>query len=118
MLMHFRKRLNKDMPTVHYVCPDAITRSVQVASGLSVMEAAAKEGIPGMIAECGGAAACATCHVYIDERFLDKIGVADDFEGEMLDDAASERRKNSRLACQVTLRDDLDGLIVVIAPKQ
>lgn len=106
------------MPTINYVCPDGETRSVTVAPGLSVMEAAAKEGVSGMLAECGGAAACATCHVYVDDRFLEMVGVADDFEEDMLEEAASERRHNSRLACQIFMTNELHGLVVSIAAKQ
>lgn len=106
------------MPNIQYVCPNGEMRAVFGQQGLSLMEAALKEGVPGIVAECGGAAACATCHVYIDDKFLEVIGVADDLEAEMLEEAAAERRRNSRLACQVKITDKLEGLIVEIAPVQ
>ncbi|WP_341809866.1 2Fe-2S iron-sulfur cluster-binding protein [Paraburkholderia tropica] len=77
-----------------------------------------KEGVPGMIAECGGASACATCHVYVDERFMDRVGEADDLEAELLDDAMGGRKATSRLACQIRMTDELDGLVVEIASVQ
>lgn len=106
------------MPTIQYLCPDGSQREVAAANGLSVMEVAMKQGVPGIIAECGGAAACATCHVYIDERFMDTVGAADDLEAEMLDDTMAARRPNSRLACQIRITDELDGMIVEIAAAQ
>lgn len=106
------------MPTIHYKCVDGFTHSVSADSGLSVMEVARNEGLPGMIAECGGAGACATCHVYVDDGFMDRVREADDFEVEMLEEAKSERRRTSRLACQIMVTDFLDGLKVEIAPEQ
>ncbi|MEU6192284.1 2Fe-2S iron-sulfur cluster-binding protein [Streptomyces sp. NPDC047061] len=106
------------MPTIHYICPDGSRRDVEAAAGLSVMEAAVKQGVPGLIAECGGAAACATCHVYVDEKFAAAVGEADDIEAEMLDDAMAERRPTSRLACQIEIGDALDGMEIEIAAVQ
>jgi 2Fe-2S ferredoxin len=77
-----------------------------------------KHGVEGIVAECGGACSCATCHVYVDEAFTDRVGGAGDLEDDMLDGAAAERLPNSRLSCQIKMRDELDGLLVRIAPEQ
>jgi len=82
------------------------------------MDLAVKNGVKGIVAECGGACACATCHVYVDEAFADEVGEAGDLEDDMLDGAAAERRPTSRLSCQIKLRSELDGLKVTIAPEQ
>jgi 2Fe-2S ferredoxin len=82
------------------------------------MDLAVKNGVKGIVAECGGACACATCHVYVDEAFTGEVGEAGDLEDDMLDGAAAERRPNSRLSCQIKLRSELDGLKVTIAPEQ
>lgn len=82
------------------------------------METAVKHGVQGIVAECGGALSCATCHVYIADSFVGITGPADDFEDEMLDDAAAERKPNSRLSCQIRMTDELDGLEIDIAPEQ
>jgi 2Fe-2S ferredoxin len=78
------------------------------------MEAAVDNGIDGILAECGGACACATCHAYIDEAWLARLPEMDDMEDAMLD-SALERRKNSRLSCQIEITDELDGLVVTVA---
>jgi 2Fe-2S ferredoxin len=82
------------------------------------METAVKHGVQGIVAECGGALSCATCHVYVAESCIGMTGQADDFEDEMLDDAAAERKPNSRLSCQIRMTDELDGLEIDIAPEQ
>jgi 2Fe-2S ferredoxin len=87
---------------------------VEVETGYSVMEGAINHNIPGIVAECGGACACATCHSYIDEAWIDKIPPMDDMEDSMLD-AAFERKPNSRLTCQIEVNDSLDGLVVHVA---
>lgn len=106
------------MPKVTYASPDGSVHVVDAGVGSSVMEAAVKEGVPGIVAECGGAAACATCHVYVDPAYTDVVGALDDLEDEMLEDAAAERRPTSRLSCQVVLRPELDGLTVEIPAVQ
>jgi len=100
------------MPTVRYIQFDGAERTVDAAAGTSVMQAAITNGVPGILAECGGAASCATCHVYVDDAWVDRCGPPGDDESEMLDCAASERRPNSRLSCQIELSDELDGLVV------
>ena len=84
---------------------------VEAETGLSVMEVAVKNGIDGIDADCGGACACATCHVYVDADWVAKTGAADPMEESMLD-FAQERQETSRLSCQIKLSDSLDGLVV------
>lgn len=81
------------------------------------MEGAINNNIEGIVAECGGACACATCHAYIDEAWLDKLSSMDDMEDSMLD-AAFERKPNSRLTCQIEVNDSLDGLVVHVAENE
>ena len=102
------------MPTITFITPDGIRHETEVENGYSVMEAAINNNIDGIVAECGGACACATCHSYIDKAWLDKIPPMDDMEDSMLD-AAFERKDNSRLTCQIEVSDELDGLVVHVA---
>lgn len=106
------------MPKIILRSPDGRKHIVDARNGASVMETAVKHGVQGIVAECGGALSCATCHVYIAEAFVGITGPADDFEDEMLDDAAAERKPNSRLSCQIRMTDELDGLEIEIAPEQ
>ena len=106
------------MPEITYISPDGTTTTLDARVGDSVMETAVKNGVTGIVAECGGACACATCHVYVDQAFADAVGEAGDLEDDMLDGTASERTAHSRLSCQIKMRDDLNGLTVRIAPKQ
>lgn len=106
------------MPHVTYISPDGTNTTLEARNGESVMEVAVKNGVRGIVAECGGACSCATCHVYVDLSFRDTVGEVTDVEDDMLDGAEAERLDNSRLSCQIKMRDDLDGLIVRIAPKQ
>jgi 2Fe-2S ferredoxin len=91
---------------------------VDVPAGMTVMAAALKNGIDGILAECGGVCMCSTCHVFVDEKFFDKLPAAQDTEEAVLEIAAIERRPNSRLSCQIKVTDDLDGLIVRLPEKQ
>lgn len=91
--------------------------NVDIAAGHTVMEAAIKHVIPGIDADCGGACACATCHVYVDPAWTEKTGKPNE-EEEMMLDFAEEVKDNSRLSCQITVSDDLDGLIVRIPESQ
>lgn len=106
------------MPRVNFTTPAGDTIEVEARAGSTVMEAAVKHGVPGITAECGGGLSCATCHVYVADEFASRAGAAKDFEDEMLEDAEAERRPSSRLSCQITLTDDLDGIAVEIAPEQ
>jgi 2Fe-2S ferredoxin len=106
------------MTDITYISPDGTSTTLEARLGDSVMEVAVKHGVEGIVAECGGACSCATCHVYVDEAFTDRVGGAGDLEDDMLDGAAAERLPNSRLSCQIKMRDELDGLLVRIAPEQ
>lgn len=106
------------MTVISYVCPDGSVASLAASAGSSVMETAVREGVPGIIAECGGAGACATCHVYVDPAFTDIVGPPTDLEDDLLDGTSAPRLATSRLSCQIEVREELDGLIVQIAPEQ
>ena len=105
------------MPKITYIDNLGKSRTVNVSSGLSVMEGAIQNNIPGIDADCGGSMACATCHVYVQEKWLDKLNKIEDGEQDMLD-MAFEPKKNSRLSCQLIVTDELDGLTVNIPSKQ
>jgi 2Fe-2S ferredoxin len=106
------------MPHVTYISPDGTHTTLEARDGESVMEVAVKNGVRGIVAECGGACSCATCHVYVEPGFREVVGEVNDLEDDMLDGAEAERLDNSRLSCQIKMRDQLDGLVVRIAPKQ
>ncbi|WP_295950184.1 2Fe-2S iron-sulfur cluster-binding protein [uncultured Bartonella sp.] len=91
--------------------------AVDSSSGLTLMEAALENNVPGIIAECGGACSCATCHVYIDDKWQNRVGTPNIMEDDMLD-FAYDRRENSRLSCQIVLDESLDGLVVYIPERQ
>jgi 2Fe-2S ferredoxin len=106
------------MPTIHYILKDGTTRDVDAKIGTSVMENAIKGNVRGIDAECGGSCACATCHVYVDARFVAQLPAPDDLESEMLDMVAAERLPGSRLSCQLTMTAALDGLVVRVPETQ
>ena len=106
------------MPNVIYVSPDGARKEVDVPAGTTVMAAALKNGIDGIVAECGGVCMCSTCHVFVDEGFLGKLPPTSDTEEAVLEIAAIERRPNSRLSCQIKVTEDLEGLIVHLPEKQ
>ena len=91
--------------------------TVNVQNGLTVMEGAVQNDVPGIDADCGGGMACATCHVYVNEDWLDKLPAKEDGEEDMLD-MAFEPKKNSRLSCQLMVSDQIDGLVVNLPEKQ
>jgi 2Fe-2S ferredoxin len=105
------------MPKVIFITPDGVRHEVDVDTGYSVMEAAINNNIDGIVAECGGACACATCHSYVDEAWSDKMPPMDDMEDSMLD-AAYERKDNSRLTCQIEVTEELDGLVIHVADNE
>ena len=105
------------MPKITYIEHDGKTHTIEVASGLSVMEGAVQNNIPGIDADCGGSMACATCHVYVKEEWFDKVNIKSEGEDDMLDQAY-EPNKLSRLSCQISVTDDIDGLIVNLPEKQ
>ena len=105
------------MPKITYKDHQGTSRTIEVENGLSVMEGAIQKEIPGIDADCGGSMACATCHVYVDDKWLDKIPKAEDAEIDMID-MAFEPKKNSRLSCQIIVSEELDGLEVTTPAKQ
>ena len=105
------------MPKITYIENSGKSHTIEVSNGLSVMEGAVQNDIPGIDADCGGGMACATCHVYVNEEWLDKLPEKEDGEEDMLD-MAFEPKQNSRLSCQLTVSDELDGLVVNIPEKQ
>ncbi len=105
------------MPKITYIEHNGKNHTIEVANGLSVMEGAVQNNVPGIDADCGGAMACATCHVYVKEEWFNKLPKKEDGEEDMLD-MAFEPKKNSRLSCQITVTDDLDGLVVTTPNKQ
>ena len=105
------------MAKITYITYDNKNHTVDVQNGLTVMEGAVQNDIPGIDADCGGSMACATCHVYVEEKWLDKIPKAEEAEVDMID-MAYEPKKNSRLSCQIIISEELDGLIVTTPEKQ
>ena len=105
------------MTKITYITHDDKSFSIDVQNGLSVMEGAVQNDIPGIDADCGGGMACATCHVYINNEWFNKLPPKENGEEDMLD-MAFEPKKNSRLSCQIIVSDELEGLIVKIPSKQ
>ncbi len=105
------------MAKITYIQPDGAEQTIEAKAGWSVMEGAIKNRIRGIDADCGGACACATCHVYVDEAWRDKTGKPSAMEESMLD-FAEEVEPNSRLSCQIKVTDALDGLIVRLPQSQ
>ena len=105
------------MVEITYIDVDGTARTVEAEVGATVMETAIRNGVPGIVAECGGACACATCHVYVDEEWRAATGEPQAMEEDMLD-FASDVRPNSRLSCQIRVRPELDGLVVRTPARQ
>lgn len=105
------------MVKIIYTDHEGTERAVDAKAGESVMEVAIKNSIPGIDADCGGACACATCHVHVDAAFMDKVGKPEDMEQSMLDFAEGVT-EFSRLSCQITVSEDLDGLKVTTPESQ
>ena len=105
------------MPRITFITPDGERHEIDGENGYTVMETAINNNINGIVAECGGACACATCHSYIDDEWLAKMPEMDDMEDSMLD-AAYDRRDNSRLTCQLEMNDEWDGLVVHVADNE
>ena len=100
------------MPKVIYVAVDGSQRTIDATIGESVMATAVKNGVPGIVGECGGNCSCATCHVYVHDDFLPLVGAPNDMEEDLLDLGVSDRRPASRLSCQIVMTEALDGLTV------
>ena len=105
------------MPKITYITSDNKVHNIDVENGLTVMEGAVQNDIPGIDADCGGSMSCATCHVYVKEDWLNKLPKKEDGEEDMLD-MAFEPKQNSRLSCQLIVSEELDGLEVNIPTKQ
>jgi 2Fe-2S ferredoxin len=105
------------MAKITFVTDTGDAVQAEAEAGFSLMEVAVDNEVPGVVAECGGACACATCHVYVDESWLARLPAVDDMEDAMLD-ATVERRPNSRLSCQIEVTAALDGLRVTVADNQ
>ena len=105
------------MAKITFITHENQTYAVDIQNGLTVMEGAVQNDIPGIDADCGGGMACATCHVYVNEEWFDKLPPKEDGEEDMLD-MAFEPKKNSRLSCQIIVSEELDGLIVTTPVKQ
>lgn len=110
--------MGRSVPKITYVGVDGAERTVDANVGDSVMATAVKNGVPGIVAECGGNCSCATCHVWVRQDYADLVGPPGDMEDDMLDLAVSERRDTSRLSCQIRVTDELDGLTVDVPPEQ
>jgi ferredoxin, 2Fe-2S len=105
------------MAKITYIDAAGVARTVDGEIGSTVMETAIKNGVPGIEAECGGACACSTCHVYVDEAWREKTGEPSPMEEDMLD-FAFEVKPNSRLSCQIKVSEALDGLVVTTPERQ
>lgn len=105
------------MAKITYIDHEGNERPIEARNGETVMEVAVKNAVPGIDADCGGACACATCHVYVDDAFMDKVGSPEAMEQSMLD-FAENVQPNSRLSCQIQVSDSLDGLKVTTPESQ
>lgn len=106
------------MPDITFILADGSERGLEAPEGVSVMAAATGAGVPGIVAECGGSAMCATCHVYVDETWADKLPAPLANELELLECTAAERGPTSRLSCQIRLTAAMQGLVVRIPERQ
>jgi len=106
------------MARVTYVEHDGTEHKIEVPQGTSVMQGAVNNMLKGIIGECGGGLACATCHCYVDDAWTSRVGPPSELEQEMLESASSEAKPSSRLSCQIILTDELDGLVVHLPATQ
>lgn len=106
------------MPTINFIRPNGERVQVDGAEGDSVMRAALANGIYEISGECGGVLACATCHVFVDPAFAERLPAMTDDENDMLDFAETPRQENSRLSCQIIMSGDLDGLTVTVGSPE
>jgi len=105
------------MPKITYIEHNGTSHQIDVANGLTVMEGAVQNNIPGIDADCGGSMACATCHVYVKEDWFNRLPKKENGEEDMID-MAYEPNKFSRLSCQITVSDEIEGLVVKLPKKQ
>jgi ferredoxin, 2Fe-2S len=105
------------MPTITFIDQDGNERQIEAEVGSTVMETAVNNDIPGILATCGGSCSCATCHVYVDDSWVDKLPPPQLEESDMLD-TAHDLQESSRLSCQIKVTEELDGLIVTTPPRQ
>jgi 2Fe-2S ferredoxin len=105
------------MPTITFIDQDGNEREIEAEAGSTVMENAINNDVPGILATCGGSCSCATCHVYVDDSWVDKLPPPELDESDMLD-TAHDLQENSRLSCQIKVTEELDGLIVTTPPRQ
>jgi 2Fe-2S ferredoxin len=110
-------RTPSEMPKITFIDASGVSHTVDAEVGATVMEMAIRNGVPGIEAECGGACACATCHVYVDEAWRETVGGPSPMEEDMLD-FGYDVRPSSRLSCQIKVTDALDGLVVTVPERQ
>jgi len=106
------------MPAITFIHPDGKSDRVETSGGESAMQAATRYGLDGILAECGGNAMCATCHVYVDDSWLARLPAVAVDEDALLDGTAAERLPNSRLSCQIHITSELDGLVLRLPGRQ
>jgi 2Fe-2S ferredoxin len=106
------------MPRVTYEAHGGARTTIDAPVGATARDTALANGVDGIVGECGGQLMCASCHVYVDEAFVDRLPAPSEEENEMLESTASERLPNSRLSCQVVMREELDGLILRVPAEQ
>ncbi|QVI27248.1 2Fe-2S iron-sulfur cluster binding domain-containing protein [Mycolicibacterium neoaurum] len=106
------------MPTITYIHPDGTKQDVVIAAGKRIMQAAIANDVDGIVGECGGQVMCATCHVYLDAAWADRVPPITDEEDEMLEGTASQRTEESRLSCQIPVTEELDGIVVRLPAQQ
>jgi len=106
------------VPTITIIEHDGQVHTLDVSEGTTVMEAAIQYDIPGIIGECGGSCSCATCHCYVDPRWMEKLEARSELESEMLEFAACATHENSRLSCQLEVTAELDGMVVRLPEAQ
>jgi 2Fe-2S ferredoxin len=104
--------------TINFIHFDGRRQSVDATGGGSVMQLAVGQGIDAIVAECGGNAMCATCHVYVDDQWIDRLAAMNDEEDALLDGVATDRRPTSRLSCQIKIEPELDGLLLRLPERQ
>jgi len=106
------------MPNITFIHPDNRAQSVEARAGDSAMATAMRHGVAGIVAECGGGAMCATCHVYVDDDWIARVGAVGTDEDELLEGVAADRLPGSRLSCQIEITDALDGLVLRLPERQ